>query len=159
MTSADILQAKNVKLIQDSSFTNSAKVSVREGHRNITFCINFNPVGKPRLQIESILWECPLSLADLLKMVVFFFQLFVNVIDINDHRPTFTERIYNIEISENVDKGTEILRLIASDEDEDKKLFYSLHAARNPVSLSIFKIDSISGLVTLNEKLDRYVGI
>lgn len=78
------------------------------------------------------------------------------MIDINDHRPEFSQKVYSVEISENVDKGTEILRLMATDEDADKKVFYSLHAARSPASLSIFKIDSVTGAVFLNEKLDRY---
>ncbi|XP_068085238.1 fat-like cadherin-related tumor suppressor homolog [Anabrus simplex] len=86
---------------------------------------------------------------------VVFTQLYVDVIDINDHRPIFSEKVYGVEISENVEKGTEILQLLATDEDEDKKVFYSLHAARNPASLSIFKIDSMTGSVILKEKLDR----
>jgi len=45
---------------------------------------------------------------------------------------------------------------MATDEDEDKKVFYSLHAARSPVSHTIFMIDSVTGAVFLNEKLDRY---
>ncbi|GLH14886.1 Fat-like cadherin-related tumor suppressor homolog [Gryllus bimaculatus] len=82
-------------------------------------------------------------------------QLYVTVIDINDCRPNFSEKVYNVEISENVEKGTEILQLLATDDDEDKKVFYSLYAARNPASLSIFKVDSVTGAVVLNEKLDR----
>ncbi|XP_068083906.1 fat-like cadherin-related tumor suppressor homolog [Anabrus simplex] len=82
-------------------------------------------------------------------------QLFVVVIDINDHRPVFPQKVYSIDVSENVEKGTEILQLLATDEDEDKKVFYSLHSARSPSSLSIFKIDSMTGAVTLKEKLDR----
>lgn len=39
--------------------------------------------------------------------------------------------------------------------DEDKTLFYSLHAAQNPISLRLFRIGSISGSVTLSEELDR----
>lgn len=89
-------------------------------------------------------------------MNCFVSQLFVTVIDINDHRPIFSQKIYTVEISENVDKGTEILRLMATDEDEDKKVFYSLHAARSPVSHTIFMIDSVTGAIFLNEKLDRY---
>ena len=89
-------------------------------------------------------------------MNCFVLQLYVTVIDINDHRPNFSQKIYTVEISENVDKGTEILRLMATDEDEDKKVFYSLHAARSPVSHTIFLIDSVTGAVFLNEKLDRY---
>ncbi|XP_026296983.1 fat-like cadherin-related tumor suppressor homolog isoform X4 [Apis mellifera] len=82
-------------------------------------------------------------------------QLLVNVIDINDHRPEFTESVYHVDISENVEKGERILELHASDEDEDKKVFYSLHAAQNQASLEIFHVDSVTGAVTLNEVLDR----
>ncbi|XP_014600494.1 PREDICTED: fat-like cadherin-related tumor suppressor homolog isoform X3 [Polistes canadensis] len=82
-------------------------------------------------------------------------QLLVTVIDINDHRPEFTESTYHVDISENVPKGEKILQLHATDADEDKKVFYSLHAAQSQASLSIFHVDSISGTVTLNEPLDR----
>ncbi|XP_046394541.1 fat-like cadherin-related tumor suppressor homolog isoform X2 [Ischnura elegans] len=86
---------------------------------------------------------------------VVFTQLYVTVLDINDHRPSFLDKVYRVEISENVEAGTKIMQLMATDEDEDKRVFYSLHAARNPASLSIFMVDSISGAITLNEKLDR----
>ncbi|XP_015586979.1 fat-like cadherin-related tumor suppressor homolog isoform X2 [Cephus cinctus] len=82
-------------------------------------------------------------------------QLFVTVIDINDHRPEFTEHTYRVDISENVEKGETILQLHATDEDEDKKVFYSLHAAENQASLEIFHIDSVTGVVSLNKALDR----
>nr|XP_031838717.1 fat-like cadherin-related tumor suppressor homolog isoform X2 [Nomia melanderi] len=82
-------------------------------------------------------------------------QLLVTVIDINDHRPEFTENTYHVDISENVEKGEKILQLHATDEDEDKKVFYSLHAAQNQASLEIFHVDSVTGAVTLNEVLDR----
>nr|XP_034195560.1 fat-like cadherin-related tumor suppressor homolog isoform X8 [Osmia lignaria] len=82
-------------------------------------------------------------------------QLLVTVIDINDHRPEFTETTYRVDISENVEKGEMILQLHATDEDEDKKVFYSLHAAQNQASLEIFHVDSVTGSVTLNEVLDR----
>lgn len=36
-------------------------------------------------------------------------QLLVTVIDINDHRPEFTENTYHVDISENVEKGEKIL--------------------------------------------------
>lgn len=82
-------------------------------------------------------------------------QLLVTVIDINDHRPEFTESIYKIEISENVEKGETVLQLDANDRDEDKKIFYSLHAAQNKRSLEIFHVDSITGKISLQDYLDR----
>lgn len=82
-------------------------------------------------------------------------QLLVTVIDINDHRPEFTEKTYRIDISENVEKGETVLQLHATDEDEDKKVFYSLHAAQSQDSLRIFHVDSVTGTITLNDYLDR----
>lgn len=77
------------------------------------------------------------------------------VLDSNDHRPMFSKNIYEVDISENVEVGTEILELSATDDDEDDKVFYSLHATRSPSSFGIFKIDSITGAVTLASSLDR----
>ncbi|XP_053978063.1 fat-like cadherin-related tumor suppressor homolog isoform X1 [Hylaeus volcanicus] len=82
-------------------------------------------------------------------------QLLVTVIDINDHRPEFTEATYRVDISENVEKGEKILQLHATDQDEDKKVFYSLHAAQSQASLGIFHVDSVTGTISLNEVLDR----
>lgn len=82
-------------------------------------------------------------------------QLNVTVIDINDHRPEFSENLYKVEISEAVPVDTEILRLKATDKDADGKLIYSLHSARNMASLQIFKLDSITGVITLQSNLDR----
>lgn len=82
-------------------------------------------------------------------------QLYISVIDINDQRPEFSEPVYTVEISENTAEGTEILQLHATDLDEDKTLFYSLHAARNPSSLKLFRVDSVTGSVTLAQELDR----
>ncbi|XP_046748553.1 fat-like cadherin-related tumor suppressor homolog isoform X2 [Diprion similis] len=99
------------------------------------------------------LYNLTVSVSDGVNVV--YTQLFVTVIDINDHRPIFTESTYRIDISENVPRGERILQLHATDEDEDKKVFYSLHAAQNQDSLEIFHVDSVSGIMTLNEALDR----
>ncbi|XP_052890694.1 fat-like cadherin-related tumor suppressor homolog [Anopheles moucheti] len=82
-------------------------------------------------------------------------QLYVSVIDINDHRPEFTESVYRVDISENIEEGMDVLQLHATDEDEDKKLFYSLHAARDPVSLKLFRVDSVTGSIVMAHSLDR----
>lgn len=82
-------------------------------------------------------------------------HLYVSVIDSNNHRPEFTRNEYRVEISENTEREAEILQLHATDADDDKKLFYSLHAAKNPTSLTLFRVDSMSGVVTLLQKLDR----
>nr|CAD7568523.1 unnamed protein product [Timema californicum] len=82
-------------------------------------------------------------------------QLLVNVIDMNDHRPEFSDRFYHADVSEDLDEGTTILRLLATDKDEGDRLYYSWHAARESISLDLFKLDSVSGAIYLQEKLDR----
>lgn len=77
------------------------------------------------------------------------------VIDINDHRPEFTESLYTVDISESLPTGTEVLRLKATDKDNEEKLLFSLHSARNLVSFQIFKMDSITGALILAQNLDR----
>jgi protocadherin Fat 1/2/3 len=79
----------------------------------------------------------------------------VTVLDANDHRPQFSERSYSAEVSESVAVGTTVAQLRASDADADGRVFFSLHAARNPSSLRTFRIDSVTGAVTLAERLDR----
>ncbi|KAK9754794.1 Cadherin domain [Popillia japonica] len=94
-----------------------------------------------------------ISVTDAINTV--YTQLNVSVIDINDHRPEFSETLYKVEISESVAVGTEILMLKATDKDNEGKLIFSLHAARNKISLETFKVDSLTGTVTLAYGLDR----
>ncbi|XP_062556294.1 fat-like cadherin-related tumor suppressor homolog isoform X3 [Armigeres subalbatus] len=98
-------------------------------------------------------YNLTISISDGVHVV--YTQLYVSVIDINDHRPEFTESLYRVDISESIEEGTEVLQLHATDADEDKKLFYSLHAARDPVSLKLFRVDSVSGSIIMAHKLDR----
>ncbi|XP_055595283.1 fat-like cadherin-related tumor suppressor homolog isoform X3 [Uranotaenia lowii] len=98
-------------------------------------------------------YNLTISISDGVHVV--YTQLYVSVIDINDHRPEFTESLYRVDISENIEEGTEVLQLHATDADEDKKLFYTLHAARDPVSLKLFRVDSVTGSIITAQKLDR----
>lgn len=82
-------------------------------------------------------------------------QLDITVLDVNDHPPVFTKKIYRAEVSENAEIGTEIVQLNATDADEDKRVFYALHTASSAISMRKFKLDSVRGVVTLAERLDR----
>ncbi|XP_062134609.1 LOW QUALITY PROTEIN: fat-like cadherin-related tumor suppressor homolog [Drosophila sulfurigaster albostrigata] len=81
-------------------------------------------------------------------------NLFVKVVDTNDNVPQFTKEVYHVNISENIEEESVIMQLHATDKDEDKKLFYHLHATQDPSSLTLFRIDSISGNVIVIQKLD-----
>ncbi|XP_030375675.1 fat-like cadherin-related tumor suppressor homolog [Scaptodrosophila lebanonensis] len=81
-------------------------------------------------------------------------SLFIKVVDTNDNTPQFTKDVYHVNISENIEEESVIMQLHATDKDEDKKLFYHLHAAQDPSSLALFRIDSISGSVIVTQRLD-----
>lgn len=98
-------------------------------------------------------YNLTVSVTDGTHMVKSF--LYISVLKSNSHRPEFAETEYRVEISENTPADSEILVLHATDADDDKKLFYSLHAAKSPISLSLFRLDSVSGAITLSQKLDR----
>lgn len=77
--------------------------------------------------------------------------------DINEHRPWFTQKTYSANISESTPVGTEVVRLNATDVDQDNKVLYSLHSARSSASLSAFKVDYQTGVITIMQPLDRFV--
>lgn len=79
------------------------------------------------------------------------------MIDINEHRPWFSQSVYTVNVSESVAVYTELTRLNATDIDQDNKVVYSLHCAQNPASINIFKVDYQTGAVILTQPLDRYV--
>lgn len=73
----------------------------------------------------------------------------------NSHRPQFSQHFYHIEISESLPSGTEILQISATDPDPNTKLIYSILSTQQIASLESFKLDSISGSLTVSEPLDR----
>lgn len=74
----------------------------------------------------------------------------------NDHRPEFLKNQYFVNVSENARIGSELFVLEAYDNDKDSILQYGLYSAQNPSSLQLFKIDYLSGLLTIAQSLDRY---
>lgn len=79
------------------------------------------------------------------------------VIDSNDHRPEFSRPVYSVDISENVPVDTIVITLHASDRDEDSKVLFGIHGVRTPASFDTFRLDSLTGAITLAKQLDRYV--
>ena len=75
------------------------------------------------------------------------FQLTVIVLDVNEHRPEFSQQVYIANISENAAVNTELVDILAADIDEDSKVVYSIHCARSQESLTAFTIDHNSCLL------------
>ncbi|XP_067306556.1 protocadherin Fat 4 [Pseudorasbora parva] len=76
--------------------------------------------------------------------------LTVLIQDVNDHSPEFIQSSYNLSVHEDVSPGTSLLRVNASDQD------IGLNGqVRFSVSESGFIVDSVLGVVSVIDKMDR----
>uniref|UniRef100_A0A2K5NBY5 FAT atypical cadherin 1 n=1 Tax=Cercocebus atys TaxID=9531 RepID=A0A2K5NBY5_CERAT len=82
-------------------------------------------------------------------------QVFIKVIDTNDHRPQFSTSKYEVVIPEDTAPETEIVRISAVDQDEKNRLIYTLQSSRDPLSLKKFRLDPATGSLYTSEKLDH----
>ncbi|XP_076994077.1 protocadherin alpha-1-like [Tamandua tetradactyla] len=83
-------------------------------------------------------------------------QLLITVLDVNDNAPLCDQAVYRVHLLETTANGTLVTIVNASDADEglNGEIIYSFGS---DVSLNIqekFKIDSSSGEITLNDRLD-----
>uniref|UniRef100_A0A3B4CZQ3 Protocadherin Fat 4 n=1 Tax=Pygocentrus nattereri TaxID=42514 RepID=A0A3B4CZQ3_PYGNA len=76
------------------------------------------------------------------------------VLDVNDNTPSFSQNIYDIEIEENMLSGTDVLQVFASDADEgtNGQIRFSIAAGNGN---SDFRIDSVTGVISVAKLLDR----
>ncbi|KAM9849599.1 uncharacterized protein ACBR49_006880 [Aulostomus maculatus] len=83
-------------------------------------------------------------------------EIIVNVLDINDNIPAFTKTLYKTSIKENSPLGTAVITVSASDADEgtNKDIVYLLNPKDQDNVLDIFQIDSESGIITVQGKID-----
>ncbi|XP_077589318.1 protocadherin alpha-5-like isoform X2 [Stigmatopora nigra] len=82
--------------------------------------------------------------------------IIVNVKDSNDNAPVFSQTLYKASVYENVEIGTSIIRLNATDLDEGQhgQVFYSFSAGGNEKQTSMFAIDEQTGIVTSKKHID-----
>ncbi|XP_046901955.1 protocadherin gamma-A11-like isoform X23 [Hypomesus transpacificus] len=80
----------------------------------------------------------------------------VLVIDFNDNAPVFSQSIYTVRVLENASKGTFLVKVIATDEDEGVNgiiTYYINHVSDSTKRL--FQIDRNSGEITVIGELDH----
>uniref|UniRef100_A0A3B3CED5 Cadherin-23 n=1 Tax=Oryzias melastigma TaxID=30732 RepID=A0A3B3CED5_ORYME len=72
-------------------------------------------------------------------------QVLVTVLDVNDYRPRFTKRLYNVSVFENEPSGTSVVTVTAVDLDEGENaaVLYSMLGSR----LDAFSLDPNTGLI------------
>ncbi|XP_029288257.1 LOW QUALITY PROTEIN: protocadherin-23 [Cottoperca gobio] len=80
--------------------------------------------------------------------------LTVEVGDVNDQIPVFSQSIYNASVAENRDPGEPVIRVSASDKDSEENavVWYSLLPGHG---YELFGINPYTGLITTTSYLDR----
>ncbi|NXV40685.1 PCD23 protein, partial [Uria aalge] len=80
-------------------------------------------------------------------------QLYLMVLDENDHNPMFAKTQYQISVREDLEEGSAILDLFASDKDDglNGEVMYSLIDD----TFGAFAIDSVTGSIVTTKALDR----
>ncbi|XP_023653219.2 protocadherin Fat 2 [Paramormyrops kingsleyae] len=81
-------------------------------------------------------------------------QAYIRVLDMNEHRPEFLEKHYEVMVPEDTAPWKEILQIIARDEDINSRLVYTIHGSLQSGSVAHFHLDPKSGILVLAEELD-----
>uniref|UniRef100_A0A8C3SY76 FAT atypical cadherin 4 n=1 Tax=Chelydra serpentina TaxID=8475 RepID=A0A8C3SY76_CHESE len=78
----------------------------------------------------------------------------VVVLDINDNNPLFAQKLYKVEVGENTLTGTDLTQVFATDGDEgtNGQVRYSIISGNTN---NEFRIDSVTGVITVAKPLDR----
>ncbi|NXF99535.1 PCD23 protein, partial [Sakesphorus luctuosus] len=82
-------------------------------------------------------------------------QLYLTVLDENDHSPLFAKTQYQISVTEDIGEGSVILDLYAADEDDglNGEVMYSLIDN----TFGAFAINSVTGSIVTTKALDREI--
>ncbi|CAB3399016.1 unnamed protein product [Caenorhabditis bovis] len=73
--------------------------------------------------------------------------------DVNDNAPLFEKSEYNVTISEELPRGSQILKLKATDKDEDQKISYRIEEADRDV-FSILEIGDQGAILSISGELN-----
>ncbi|XP_064886146.1 protocadherin alpha-6-like [Columba livia] len=83
-------------------------------------------------------------------------ELVISVLDANDNAPQFNQSVYKVQLLENTERGTLVIRLNATDLDEgtNKNISYFLQQLFPQDGRDVFGIDRNSGEIRLRGELD-----
>ncbi|XP_049897975.1 protocadherin alpha-8-like, partial [Epinephelus moara] len=83
-------------------------------------------------------------------------NILVNVLDINDNAPVFTEGVYSATLSENAPIGTTVIQVNATDLDEgpNGEVVYSFTNTISQRLLKLFDIDPLTGEIIVKGLID-----
>uniref|UniRef100_A0A8C6K5V0 FAT atypical cadherin 2 n=1 Tax=Nothobranchius furzeri TaxID=105023 RepID=A0A8C6K5V0_NOTFU len=81
-------------------------------------------------------------------------QVYIRVLDMNEHRPFFLKSLYEVRVPEDTSPWKDILQISAQDADSNSKLVFSIHSSLPPDSTKLFHLDPKSGVLVIKEELD-----
>ncbi|XP_062250269.1 protocadherin alpha-5-like isoform X4 [Platichthys flesus] len=81
----------------------------------------------------------------------------VNVQDVNDNVPVFDKQLYKATVAENTQQGASVISVHARDLDEglNGEILYSFINHDNDNNVNKFKINAVTGEITVNGELDH----
>ncbi|XP_063045522.1 protocadherin alpha-3-like [Engraulis encrasicolus] len=83
-------------------------------------------------------------------------NIFVDVLDVNDNAPLFTEDVYSVTLQENAPVGTTVVQVNATDLDEGSngEVIYSFGNEVTSKLRDLFHLNSVSGEITVKGHID-----
>uniref|UniRef100_A0A8C9XZR4 FAT atypical cadherin 4 n=1 Tax=Sander lucioperca TaxID=283035 RepID=A0A8C9XZR4_SANLU len=92
-----------------------------------------------------------------LQPKISYTKLIVNITDVNDQVPTFTQSTYHVSLVEHAPAGTELVVLSASDDDvgANGTIRFSFDAETPDSVQELFRLDAVSGRLSTAVELDR----
>ncbi|XP_062358484.1 protocadherin alpha-2-like [Cinclus cinclus] len=83
-------------------------------------------------------------------------ELLISVLDVNDNMPQFNQSVYKVQLPENAERGTLVVKVNATDLDEgsNSNISYSVQIVSPQDGRDIFRIDRKSGEIRLLGNLD-----
>ncbi|XP_053366678.1 protocadherin alpha-4-like [Clarias gariepinus] len=80
----------------------------------------------------------------------------ITVVDINDNAPVFDRQVYTVTIEENIEFGSSVVKLHATDLDEDAngQVVYAFDKSLMSKALDKFEINSNTGEITIKGSID-----
>ncbi|XP_069045127.1 cadherin-23 [Lepisosteus oculatus] len=87
-----------------------------------------------------------------------FCSVYVTLLNELDEAVAFSQPTYEAALLENIATGTEVLQVRARSADNLNQITYRFDPDTSPLALALFKIDSVTGRITVMGQLDREKG-
>ncbi|XP_074815030.1 cadherin-23 isoform X2 [Natator depressus] len=87
-----------------------------------------------------------------------FCSIYVSLLNEMDEAVQFSNLTYEAVITENIPPGSEVLRVLARSIDNLNQITYKFDPNTNTQALSLFKINGITGVITVKSQVDREKG-